>query len=154
APWCHTCLSMRAFVFPDAALRPLAPSFVWLAIDTEREENAPVGERLGAKVLPTLYVIDAATEGVRLAHPGSLTAAELTSLLDPLGASATGATGATRATGAPGATGATGAPGAKRPAGNAAVASPEAIAEHVTRLADSKQLAGCVTAGADEAPRM
>ena len=139
APWCHTCLSMRAFVFPDAALRPLAPSFVWLAIDTEREENAPVVERLGAKVLPTLYVIDAATEGVRLAHPGSLTAAELASLLDPLGASATGATGAT---------------GAKRPAGNAAVASPEAIAEHVTRLADSKQLAGCVTAGADEAPRM
>jgi tetratricopeptide (TPR) repeat protein len=130
APWCHTCLSMRAYVFPDAALSPLAARFVWLAIDTEREENAPVVERLGAKVLPTLYVVDAATETTRLAHPGSLTAPELVRLLAPLGGAASA------------------------PAPDAAVETPEAIADRVTRLADAKQLAACVTRGADAAPRM
>jgi tetratricopeptide (TPR) repeat protein len=122
APWCHTCLSMRAYVFPDARLQPLSARFVWLALDTEREENAPTVTRLGIKVLPTLFVIDAATEETRLAHEGSLTAAELARLLesDEAGAGTT----------------------------------PEAAARRVARLSDSKRLAECVTAGADEAPRM
>jgi tetratricopeptide (TPR) repeat protein len=140
APWCHTCLSMRAYVFPDAALRPLAGRFVWLALDTEREENAAVVERLGAKVLPTLYVVDAATGATRLAHPGSLTAAELVRVLEPLAEPLAGAE--------PGRSGADG--GAVAPGSGA----PEAIAERVGRLADAKHLAACVTAGADAAPRM
>ena len=37
ATWCHTCLSMKSYVFPDPALRALASRFVWLSIDTERE---------------------------------------------------------------------------------------------------------------------
>src|SRR5580698_6813599 len=28
APWCHTCLSMRAYVFPNEAMRPLSNDFV------------------------------------------------------------------------------------------------------------------------------
>src|SRR5581483_11339209 len=40
ATWCHTCLSMRAFVFGDARLTPVADRYVWLSLDTEREENA------------------------------------------------------------------------------------------------------------------
>jgi thiol-disulfide isomerase/thioredoxin len=82
ATWCHTCLSMRAYVFSDRQLAPLASRFVWLALDTEREENAPEVERLGIKVLPTLFVVDPASEQTRIAHPGSLTATELARLLE------------------------------------------------------------------------
>jgi tetratricopeptide (TPR) repeat protein len=82
APWCHTCLSMRAYVFADPALRRFGDRFVWLAIDTEREGNAAVVESLGVRVLPTLYVVDAATERRLVAWPGSLTAPELAAVLD------------------------------------------------------------------------
>ncbi len=41
APWCHTCRFLRAYVFPDAALKKHAGRFVWLSIDTEKEKNAP-----------------------------------------------------------------------------------------------------------------
>lgn len=82
APWCHTCLSMRAFVFTDDRLDPISPRFVWLSVDTERDENAELVARLGVRVLPTLFVLDARDERVTLAWPGSLTAPELVSLLD------------------------------------------------------------------------
>jgi thioredoxin-like negative regulator of GroEL len=82
APWCHTCLSLRAYVFPDPALRRFASRFVWLSLDTERAQNASVVERLGVRELPTLFVIDAASEATTLARPGSLTATELATFLD------------------------------------------------------------------------
>jgi tetratricopeptide (TPR) repeat protein len=82
APWCHTCLSMRSYVFSDARLKPLSTRLVWLALDTERAENAPIVARLGVKVLPTLLVIDPLSERTRIAHEGSLTAPELAALLE------------------------------------------------------------------------
>jgi tetratricopeptide (TPR) repeat protein len=82
APWCHTCMSMRAYVFPDPALRRFASQFEWLALDTEREANAPFVTKLGVRVLPTLSVVNPWTEEVTLAWPGSLTARELGALLD------------------------------------------------------------------------
>lgn len=82
APWCHTCLSMRAFVFPDDRLRALSPRFVWLSLDTERQQNEAIVSKLGVRVLPTLFVIEPRDERVALAWPGSLTAAELVTLLD------------------------------------------------------------------------
>jgi tetratricopeptide (TPR) repeat protein len=82
ASWCHTCLSMRAFVFGDEALAPLSDRYVWLALDTERDGNASVVSKLGVTVLPTLYVLDPHDERVMLAWPGSLTAGELVALLD------------------------------------------------------------------------
>ncbi len=82
APWCHTCLSMRNFVFPDPELRRYTPRFVWLALDTERESNAAAVTKLGVHVLPTLYVVEPATEQPVVAWPGSLTTAELEELLD------------------------------------------------------------------------
>jgi tetratricopeptide (TPR) repeat protein len=81
ASWCHSCLSMRSFVFPDPALSVVADRYVWLSLDTEREGNAALVTRLGVAVLPTLYVIDARDERVSLAWPGSLTARELATLL-------------------------------------------------------------------------
>jgi tetratricopeptide (TPR) repeat protein len=82
ATWCHTCLSMRAFVFSDPRLAPLADRYVWLSLDTERDSNAALVTRLGVAVLPTLYVIAGSDERVLLAWPGSLTAPELAALLD------------------------------------------------------------------------
>jgi tetratricopeptide (TPR) repeat protein len=82
ATWCHSCLSMRSYVFPDPSLRRFGARFVWLSIDTERDGNAPLVERLGVKSLPTLYVLDPASEQPVLAWVGSLTAAELAPLLE------------------------------------------------------------------------
>lgn len=59
APWCHTCLSMQNVVLTAANLPAMADRFVWLAIDTEREENAGLLERLSVSVWPTFYVVDA-----------------------------------------------------------------------------------------------
>jgi thiol-disulfide isomerase/thioredoxin len=81
APWCHTCLSMRSYVFPDEAMRPLAGDFVWLALDTERPESAPFLERFKMQVWPTLWVIDPKTEIPLLKWLGSATAKELVGLL-------------------------------------------------------------------------
>jgi tetratricopeptide (TPR) repeat protein len=82
ATWCHTCLSMRAYVFADPGLQRLSSRFVWLSLDTERETNAPAVTRLGVVSLPTLFVIDSRTEDVVLSWTGSLTATELARLLD------------------------------------------------------------------------
>jgi tetratricopeptide (TPR) repeat protein len=81
APWCHTCLSMRAYVFPDEAMRPLAKDFVWVALDTEKPESAKFLEKFQMQVWPTLWVIDPKTETPALKWLGSATAKELASLL-------------------------------------------------------------------------
>jgi tetratricopeptide (TPR) repeat protein len=81
APWCHTCLSMRAYVLSDALLAPFSSRFVFLSLDTERDDNAPVVAKLGVRVLPTMFVMDAREEKVVFAWPGSMTAPELAALL-------------------------------------------------------------------------
>jgi thioredoxin-like negative regulator of GroEL len=58
APWCHTCLSMKNFVLPDAALRPLRDEIVFAAIDSDRPENAAFMDRYTVNVWPTLFVLD------------------------------------------------------------------------------------------------
>jgi thioredoxin-like negative regulator of GroEL len=66
APWCHTCLSMQNFVLTAENLPTRAERFVWLAIDTEREQNASLLEQLPVSVWPTFYIVDpsAGTEPV------------------------------------------------------------------------------------------
>jgi thiol-disulfide isomerase/thioredoxin len=59
AGWCHTCLSMREQVLTAANLADLRERFVFLAIDTERKENAPLLTTLPIGAWPTFYVIDA-----------------------------------------------------------------------------------------------
>lgn len=165
ATWCHTCLSMKSYVFPDPALRALASRFVWLSIDTEREENAPLVSRLAVRALPTLYVIEPASERAVVAWPGSLTAPELAELLEDaelatkrgdVGGEATvellrghqaSATGNIEE-----AIAAYRAALAAAPAGWPRRA--QAVDALVTHLADDKQLAACVTLGADEAPAL
>jgi len=59
APWCHTCLSMQSVVLTADQLPAMSDRFIWLAIDTEREDNAGLLERLPVSVWPTFYVVDA-----------------------------------------------------------------------------------------------
>jgi len=169
APWCHTCLSMRSYVFSDVRLRPLAKRFVWLSLDTERESNAPIVTRLGVHVLPTLFAIDSATEAPLLAWSGSLTAVELAQLLedaqlgDPQGPAQSHAGGdaaaallrghrASAARDVDAAIADYRAALASAPAGWPAYS--EAVDALVTRLSDAKRLPECVTAAADELTRM
>src|SRR5215831_724653 len=64
ATWCHSCLSMRSFVFPDAGLRPAKDAVVWLSVETEAEKNREVVEKFPADGLPTFLLIDPFTEQV------------------------------------------------------------------------------------------
>jgi thiol-disulfide isomerase/thioredoxin len=77
ATWCHTCLSMRAYVFPDAALSRVAGQFVWLSLDADHDVNKPVLERFDITGYPTLLVLDPGTERPARIWLGSYTAAEL-----------------------------------------------------------------------------
>lgn len=81
AEWCHSCLSMRAFVLTDRALAPLADDFVWLAVDTEKPENAAFVAKYTNRVFPTLWVIDAARDEAVMRWEGTATAPELVELL-------------------------------------------------------------------------
>lgn len=88
ATWCHSCLSMRAFVLTDPSLAPLASDFVWLTIDTEKDENVAFVVHFANRVWPTLWVIDSAQEKAVLRWEGTATAGELVSLLGTVRAGA------------------------------------------------------------------
>lgn len=74
APWCHTCLSMQQVVFKDPALEALEARFVWLALDTDRPENAGAIERFRPEVWPTFYVVSPDGQ-IQASQAGSTTAA-------------------------------------------------------------------------------
>jgi tetratricopeptide (TPR) repeat protein len=156
---------MRNFVFPDPSLRPYARRFVWLALDTEREGNAPITEKLAVRVLPTLYVLEPASERAVLAWPGSLTAGELAALLDDAEvaanrrdpgseavASLLRGRQATAAASHDEAIAAYRAALAQAPAGWAR--RPFVVDGLVTELQAAGQFASCTTMGADEGPQM
>ena len=73
---------MRAFVFTDKALARLAGRFVWLEIDTERAENAPLEKKLAVGALPTFYVLDPDSERVALRWVGGATVPQLEKILE------------------------------------------------------------------------
>ena len=77
APWCHTCRSMREFVFTDRALAKYANRLVWLSIDTEKGQNAPFVKRYPIQAWPSFYVIDPGNEKVILRWVGGATVAQL-----------------------------------------------------------------------------
>ncbi len=81
AAWCHTCLSMQNYVFVDPSLKPLEERIVFLAIDTERDENAKFLERYAVNVWPTLFVIEPMSGKVAGYWPGSASLAELRGFL-------------------------------------------------------------------------
>src|SRR5690349_10258424 len=64
ASWCHTCLSMKRFVFPDPGLRPVKDAVVWLSIDSENPKNNELLDRFPLDAWPTFLVIDPRNERV------------------------------------------------------------------------------------------
>lgn len=81
APWCHTCLSMKATVFQAPELAPMNDRFVFVALDTDREVNAPVLGKLSIGAWPTFYVLDSATEAVQARFVGAASKAQFLDLL-------------------------------------------------------------------------
>ncbi len=80
APWCHTCRSMRAFVFTDRTLAKDASRFVWLSIDTEKKQNAAFTAKYPVKVWPSFYVIDPKSEQIVMRWVGGATVGQLEKL--------------------------------------------------------------------------
>lgn len=77
ATWCHSCVSMRAYVLHDPMLAPLSDKYVFAGIDTEREANAPFVKTFPQRAWPTLFVIDPESDKVILKWEGSLAADEI-----------------------------------------------------------------------------
>lgn len=73
---------MRAFVFTDRSLTRHAGRFVWLEIDTEKQQNAAVKKRLGVPALPSYFVMDPVREQVVLRWVGGFTVAQLERILE------------------------------------------------------------------------
>ncbi len=58
ASWCHSCLSMRSFVFEDPKVIAHANDVVWLVLDVDKKENEAILKRLLPPALPTFYRLD------------------------------------------------------------------------------------------------
>ena len=81
APWCHSCVSMKSYVFPDGALSPVADRYVWLEVDTEKPANRAFVEQFPTEALPTLLVIEPQTGQTFRRWIGSATVVELAARL-------------------------------------------------------------------------
>ncbi len=82
APWCHTCLSMKHTVLADAKLAPYADRFVWVALDTDRPENAVALKTLGIGAWPTFYVVSPTDDAVQARHVGAASLEEFVAFLE------------------------------------------------------------------------
>ena len=82
APWCHTCLSMQHYVLDDVSLRPLADRVVFVALDTDRPENAAFVERYRMSVWPTFFVVDPQSGEVMGLWSGAASVAEMRALVE------------------------------------------------------------------------
>jgi tetratricopeptide (TPR) repeat protein len=82
APWCHSCRSMRAFVFTDKALERQAGRFVWLSVDTEKRANAAVLAKFPVQAWPSFFIVDPVSEKVVLKYVGGATVPQLQRILD------------------------------------------------------------------------
>lgn len=65
AAWCHTCLSMQKFVLTGSKLPGANARYVFLAIDTEREQNAEFLRQFPTSGWPTFYVLSPDGPSVR-----------------------------------------------------------------------------------------
>jgi len=82
APWCHTCLSMRSYVFSDVTLAELADRFVWVAVDTEKPSSADFLAKYPLDVWPTFFIVDPADGEVAGRWLGSMSLQQLRGFLE------------------------------------------------------------------------
>jgi tetratricopeptide (TPR) repeat protein len=80
APWCHTCLSMKHYVFVDPSLAPLSERMAFVAIDTDRPENVAFVEKYAIDVWPTFFVLDPEGGDVIGFWPGAASVREIREL--------------------------------------------------------------------------
>ncbi len=71
AKWCHTCLSMKHYVFTQPALAPLAELAVFVEVDTDRDENAAFVDKYAIDVWPTFFVIEPESGDILGYWPGA-----------------------------------------------------------------------------------
>ena len=82
ATWCHTCLSMKATVFRDASLAQFQDRVLFVAVDTDREENADFMDRYSVQMLPTFFLVDPTQNDKLLGFwPGSASVSEMRTFL-------------------------------------------------------------------------
>ncbi len=81
APWCHTCLSMKSYVLADPGITPMADRFVWLSVDTDKEQNAPLLEKFPVSAWPTFFVVSPEDETVQARYVGSASLAQFREFL-------------------------------------------------------------------------
>jgi thiol-disulfide isomerase/thioredoxin len=82
APWCHTCLSMRATVLHEPALGRHARSYVAVEIDTDRPESYGFVARHPMRVWPTFFIVDPETSVVLASYGGSMSLPEVDAFLE------------------------------------------------------------------------
>jgi thiol-disulfide isomerase/thioredoxin len=82
APWCHTCLSMQRDVLATPRFLAESARFVFLAVDTDRPENAAFLARFAVKVWPTFFVVDPTSDAPLAVHPGSMSLDETMAFLE------------------------------------------------------------------------
>ncbi len=82
APWCHTCLSMQAYVLTDPRLADADRRFVFAALDTDRDGNAPVVAKFAPAAWPTFFVVSSIDESVAGRFVGAATVEQFQQFLD------------------------------------------------------------------------
>ena len=81
APWCHSCLSMKAVVFEDPSLAEFQKDVVFASVNTEHDTNEDFVRAHPSRVWPTLYVFEPDNGALLGVVMGSLTAGELSEFL-------------------------------------------------------------------------
>jgi thiol-disulfide isomerase/thioredoxin len=82
APWCHTCLSMQTTVFQDSSFAADHDRFVFVALDTDREVNAPALTKMSISAWPTFYVLDPDNEQVLARFVGAASVQQFHTFLE------------------------------------------------------------------------
>jgi tetratricopeptide (TPR) repeat protein len=82
APWCHTCRSMKAYVFTDPALARHAGRFVWLEVDTDQPVNAAFQEKYPVENWPTFFILEPRQEKALVRFAGSATVPQLEKIFE------------------------------------------------------------------------
>lgn len=82
AAWCHACIHMNNNVLIGEHLAAYRDRFVWLAIDREKPENAPVMARFPMPQTPMYYVIDPGSEQILARQIGAISPEDFRAFLD------------------------------------------------------------------------
>lgn len=82
APWCHTCLSMQAYVLTDERFADYDRRFVFLALDTDREGNAATVAAFPPAAWPTFFVVSSVDETIQSRFVGGGSVEQIIGFLD------------------------------------------------------------------------